>query len=174
MPGWMPHDGSQTPERSRPQSSVPLTPHPPPVILFIPLSNAFYAAQLPLHQPSVDTVMTFWLSVCKWEMKWVCDAVPGEEWSGEKPFINWSCGGAERVEGWVQHSGDHRQDYKKKRRILKHGTNEWNYTLEFNCPLLKASPCCFNNAGSFMFSNNHLGREELRYNWKYVQQSQGA
>lgn len=45
--------------------------------------------------------MTFWLSVCKWEMKWVCDAVPGEEWNGEKPFINWSSGGAEGGFGGV-------------------------------------------------------------------------
>lgn len=72
----MPPDIGQPPEKAG------LGPAPPPDLLFIPLSNAFYAAQLPLQQPSVDTVMTFWLSVCKWEMKWVYNAVPGEEWSG--------------------------------------------------------------------------------------------
>lgn len=55
---------------------------------------------------------------------------------------------------WVRHSGDHRQDYKKKeeRGGLKHGANVWNYTLGFNCPPFKAptvplftmqDPLCF-------------------------------
>lgn len=106
---------------SRPWSSFSLIP-PSPLTLFIPLSNAFYAAQLPLHRPNVDTVMTFWLSVCKWEMKWVCDAVPGEEWNGEKLFKNGSCGRGEWVEagereGWEYHSGDHWQDYKKRKHF---------------------------------------------------------
>lgn len=33
-------------------------------------SDAIHVAQLLLCLPSIDTVMTFWLSVCKWAMKW--------------------------------------------------------------------------------------------------------
>lgn len=36
-----------------------------------PTSDAIHVAQLLLCLPSVDTVMTFWLSVFKWAMKWV-------------------------------------------------------------------------------------------------------
>lgn len=56
-------------------------------------------------------------------MKWVCDAMPGEEWNGEEPFKNGGCGGekgagGEQREGWVRHSGDHRQDDKKRKHEI--------------------------------------------------------
>lgn len=52
-------------------------------------SDAFLVAHLLLWLPSVDTVMIFWLSVCKWEWNGCLKKLPCVEPS----IVNWKWGG---------------------------------------------------------------------------------